>query len=93
MAVAVTCLTAMIFAPSARAQANPSATELITNGPQLSPGDQAGAAEAAQNRRDSERYESLVRSNPSFRATRERKECGLIADAKARADCSATFDK
>ncbi len=83
----------MIFAPYARAQANPSATELITNGPQVSPEDQTGAAEAAQNRRDSERYGSLVGLNPTFRATRERKECGPIADAKARADCSATFDK
>ena len=93
MAFAVACLTVIANTPTARAQTDPNRIELITNGPQTSPGDRAGARSAPQNVRDSARYESAVHANPNFRAVRERKECGPVDDAKMHADCLATFDK
>ena len=65
--------------------------ELVTNGPQFTAGDRSGSWSAQRNVRDSQRYESLVETNPSFRANRMRKECGPIADPQMRADCLASF--
>ena len=93
LAFATACLAAIATAPAARAQVTANGSELVTNGPQLNPGDRSGVPLAAQNQRDSGRYESLVHSNPNYRAVRERKECGPIDDARMHADCLATFDK
>ena len=87
------CLTAMTAMPVAHAQMNTRGVEVITNGPQPGPGEGPAGPSAAQNVRDSERYESLIRSNPSFRAARERKECGPIDDPRMHADCVASFGK
>lgn len=87
------CLTMMTIPPSARAQMNRSGAEVITNGPQANPGDRTDAPGAAQNLRDSERYEATVRSSTEYRATRERKECGPIDDPRMHAECIATFGK
>jgi hypothetical protein len=93
LAFAAVCLTAIAVAPVARAQMNANEAELITNGPQVDPGDARGAQSGMQNVRDSARYESAVRSNPTFRATRERKECGPIGDPQLHADCLASFGR
>ena len=93
LAVAAVCLTAIAAAPAARAQMGANGTELITNGPQADPGDAPGARSGMQNVRDSARYESVVRSNPNFRAARERKECGPIGDPQLHADCLASFGR
>ena len=85
------CLTMMTAPPSARAQMTRIGAEVITNGPQASPGDRTDTPGAAHNLRDSERYEATVRSSAEFRATRERKECGPIDDARMHAECLATF--
>ncbi len=45
----------------------------------------------AQNVRNSQRYEHLVSTNSSFRASRMRKECGPIGDPELRADCVGSF--
>jgi hypothetical protein len=90
LALAAVCSAAIATVPTARAQTTANGTEIITNGPQLDRGDRSGAA---QNMRDSGRYDALVGSNPNFRAVRERKECGPIDDAQMHADCLATFNK
>jgi hypothetical protein len=80
-------LAAIAAMPTAGAWAD----ELVTNGPQLNAGDRAGSWSAERNVRDSQRYEALVQTNPSFRANRMRKECGPIADPQMRAGCLASF--
>jgi hypothetical protein len=80
-------LTAIAVMPTAGARAD----ELVTNGPQLTAGDRAGSPSAQRNVRDSQRYEALVQTNPSFRANRMQKECGPIADPEMRYDCRASF--
>src|SRR5579863_6491264 len=95
LALAAVCLTAIAAAPAARAEmnttGNTNGVEVITNGPQTNPGDARGMRSAPANVRDSNRYEALVHSNPSFRAARERKECGPIDDARMHAECVAGF--
>ena len=72
---------------------NANGAEVITNGPQTNPGDARGARSAPQNVRDSDRYDSLVHSDPNFRADRERKECGPITDPRMHANCVASLGK
>jgi len=45
-----------------------------------------------QNVRKSQRYDHLVSTNSSFRASRMRKECGPIGDAELRAGCLGSFN-
>jgi hypothetical protein len=80
-------LTAIAAMPNAGARAD----ELVTNGPQFTAGDRSGPWSAQRNVRDSQRYEAVVQTNPSFRANRMRKECGPIADPEMRHDCLASF--
>ena len=86
------CLMAITTAPAARAQQTPVQPQLITNGPQLSPGDNAGETAAERNARESGRYENFLRSNPAFRARRIEQECGPITDPALHASCVASFD-
>jgi hypothetical protein len=46
---------------------------------------------AAANVRQSEQYEQVLRSNPSFRAKRMQQECGPINDPELHASCVASF--
>ena len=46
---------------------------------------------AAANVRQSEQYEQVLRSNPSFRAKRMQLECGTITDPQLRDSCVASF--
>ena len=46
---------------------------------------------AAANVRQSQRYEQVLSSNPSFRAKRVQEECGPITDAELHASCVASF--
>jgi hypothetical protein len=87
------CLIAITAMPVARAQMNTRGAEVITNGPQAGPGDRPAAWSPTQNVRDSERYESVVRSNANFRAAREQKECGPIDDPRLHANCVASFGR
>jgi hypothetical protein len=91
LAFAVGSLTAISATTATRAQTNPDGVEVITNGPQRGPGDGRMGLSATENMRDSQRYESLVRTNANFRAARERKECGSISDPRMHADCVASF--
>src|SRR5947209_6130321 len=84
-------LAAIAAMPAAHAEAGPSGTEMVTNGPQFNPGDRSGSWSAQGNVRDSQRYDALLPTNPSFRANRMQKECGPISDPQLRADCAASF--
>jgi hypothetical protein len=64
---------------------------VVTNGPQIDPGDSSGSWSAQQNVRDSERYEAVVHANSSFRASRISKECGPISDPQLHANCVASL--
>jgi hypothetical protein len=46
---------------------------------------------AAANVRQSQTYEQVIQSNPSFRAKRMQQECGPITDAELHANCVASF--
>jgi len=73
--------------PIAFAQAPP---QLVTNGPQVSPGD-SGAYPAERNVANSERYERTLQTNSAFRQQRVQKECGSIDDQKLHEQCVASF--
>lgn len=51
-----------------------------------------GRESAEQNVRESRQYESLVCSNPAFRAKRIAQECGPITDPELHRSCMASFD-
>jgi hypothetical protein len=51
-----------------------------------------GNESAEQNVRQSQQYESLVCSNPSFRAKRIQQECGPITDPQLHQSCVASFE-
>lgn len=93
LAFAAVCVTAVAVTPAARAEMNANGAEVITNGPQTSPGDAQGARSGQQNVRDSDRYDALVHSDPNFRAARELKECGPITDPRMHANCVAGLGK
>jgi hypothetical protein len=90
LAFSAAFLTAVAVMPAARAQMGTSGTVVVTNGPQIDPGD-TGSWSAQQNVRDSERYEAVVHTNSSFRANRISKECGPINDPQLHANCVASF--
>lgn len=93
LAFAAGCLTAAIAtAPMAQAQMQPQpGDQLVTNGPQASGGDLSGGWSARRNVIESEHYDRLVETNPSFRHARMRKECGPITDPQLHQSCLASF--
>jgi len=66
---------------------------VVTNGPQTNPGDVSPSWSARQNVIESQRYEQLLQTSPSFRQARMRKECGPITDPQLHADCIASFNQ
>jgi hypothetical protein len=76
------------MAPS---RAGTSGTEVVTNGPQPSPGDNSSSWSARQNVVQSQQYDRLLETNRGFRQARMRKECGPITDPQLRQDCFASF--
>jgi hypothetical protein len=46
---------------------------------------------AAANVRQSEVYDQVLHSNPSFRAKRMQQECGPVSDPELHASCVASF--
>ena len=84
-AASLLCMTAI---PAAFAQTAP---EVVTNGPQFSPGDGSGHGPDLRNVSDSERYEQTLRANAAFREQRMLKECSSIDDQKLHEQCVASF--
>jgi hypothetical protein len=66
-------------------------TQVVTNGPQSSPGDGSGDWSARQNVMQSQQYDRLLESNRGFRQARMRKECGPVTDPQLRQQCFASF--
>lgn len=91
LALTAALLAVIATMPIARAAMGTSGVVVITNGPQVDPGDASRAWSARQNVRDSQRYEALVHTNNSFRARRIIRECGPINDPRLHADCVASF--
>jgi hypothetical protein len=70
---------------------NVAPTEMVSNGPQASPGDTNWSA-----RRDviqSRRYDRLLETNLAFRRFRERKECAPLTLPTLRRQCFASFQQ
>jgi hypothetical protein len=91
LTLATLCLTAIAAAAPARAQQAAGPAQLVTNGPQFTPGDEADRAAAERNVRESAQYDALLHSNAAFRAIRMNKECGAIFDSELHASCVASF--
>jgi hypothetical protein len=81
------CLAAMAALSIAHAQPAP---QLVTNGPQVSPGDSVTGL-GHRNVADSERYEKMLQANVAFRQQRMQKECGSIDDQNLHQQCLASF--
>lgn len=61
---------------------------LVAGGSSLS---QAQNESAQQNVRESQQYESLLCTNPGFRAKRIAQECGPVTDPQLHESCVASF--
>ncbi len=53
---------------------------------------QPGDPDAQRNVRQSDQYESLLCTNPAFRARRIAQECGSIDDPELKQSCVSSFD-
>jgi hypothetical protein len=96
LAFAIACLTAIATMPAHAQMAGPSGssgTEVMTNGPQTSPGDASSSWSARRNVTESQQYDRLLETNRGFRQARVRKECGPITDPQLRQDCVASFNQ
>ncbi|HMD64705.1 MAG TPA: hypothetical protein VKF83_12145 [Stellaceae bacterium] len=94
LAFATACFTAVATLPAhAQMAGTPGApgTEVVTNGPQTSPGDVSPSWSAGRNVTESQHYDRLLESNRGFRQARMRKECGPITDPQLREQCLASF--
>ena len=65
---------------------------VITNGPQVSPGDNSMNWSPQRNVVESNQYERLLRSNPTFKQARINKECGSITEPSLHQQCVASFE-
>jgi len=93
VACALLAAVPMAWAQSQEQIASRPAAELVTNGPQAGRGDNSGEWSAQRNVIESASYEQLLRTSPTFRAVRIRKECGPIDDPNLHADCVASFQR
>jgi hypothetical protein len=90
LAFSAAFLTAIAILPAARAQMGTSGAVVVTNGPQIDPGDRPGSWSAQQKVRDSKRYEAVVHANRAS-VPIANKECGPINDPQLHANCVASF--
>jgi len=96
LAFATACLTAVATMPAHAQMADPyepSRSEVVTNGPQATPGDESSSWAARRNVMESQRYDRLLETNRGFRQARMRKECGPISDPELRQACLASFNQ
>jgi hypothetical protein len=69
----------------------PDRVERYSDAPKYEPGDDPANWSARQNVAESERYEQLLRTNPTFLKTRIDRECGSINEPDLYQQCIATF--
>ncbi len=86
LAFAAACLTAVATMPPAQAL-----DQVVTNGPQVSPGDNSPSWSARRNVIESQQYDRLLQTNRAFRQARMQKECGPVTDPELHASCVASF--
>jgi hypothetical protein len=79
------------YAPQSRYAPPSAGTQLITNGPQVNPGDVSPSWSPQRNVAESEQYDRLLKTNPAFRQARMRKECGPITDPQLHHQCLESF--
>jgi hypothetical protein len=79
------------YAPQSRYAPPSAGTQLITNGPQVNPGDVSSSWSPQRNVAESEQYDRLLKTNPAFRQARMRKECGPITDPQLHHQCLESF--
>ena len=79
------------YAPHSQYGSRPAGTQVITNGPQTSPGDVSPSWSPQRNVAESAQYDRLLKENPGFRQARMRKECGPITDPQLHRQCLDSF--
>ena len=79
------------YAPHSQYGSRPAGTQVITNGPQTSPGDVSPSWSPQRNVAESAQYERLLKESPAFRQARMRKECGPITDPQLHRQCLDSF--
>ena len=79
------------YAPQSRYVPPPAGPQVITNGPQTSPGDVSPSWSPQRNVAESAQYERLLKESPAFRQARMRKECGPITDPQLHRQCLDSF--
>ena len=79
------------YAPQSRYVPSPAGPQVITNGPQTSPGDVSPSWSPQRNVAESAQYERLLKESPAFRQARMRKECGPITDPQLHRQCLDSF--
>ena len=79
------------YAPQSRYAPPSAGTQLITNGPQVNPGDVSPSWSPQRNVAESEQYDRLLKTNPAFRQARMSKECGPITDPQLHHQCLESF--
>jgi len=80
-----------VYGPQSRYVPPPAAIQVITNGPQTSPGDVSPSWSPQRNVAESAQYERLLKQSPAFRQARVRKECGPITDPLLHRQCLESF--
>jgi len=91
LAGAAMCLMTVATALPAYAQYAAPPRQVVTNGPQSSPGDVSPNWSARRNVIESAHYDQLLETNRGFRDARMHKECGPVTDPQLHADCLASF--
>ena len=79
------------YAPQSRYVPPRAGPQVITNGPQTSPGDVSPSRSPQRNVAESAQYERLLKESPAFRQARMRKECGPITDPQLHRQCLDSF--
>jgi hypothetical protein len=93
LAGAAVCLITVATTFPAHAQYAAPPRQVVTNGPQTSPGDVSPNWSAQRNVIESAQYDRLLETNRGFREVRMRKECGPVNDPQLHADCLASFNQ
>ena len=81
------------YAPQSRYVPPRAGPQVITNGPQTSPGDVSPSWSPQRNVAESAQYDRLLKESPAFRQARMRKECGPITDRQLHQRCLDSFTR
>ena len=92
LAMTAVCLAAVATVPAGHA-ATQRHTVTVKHAPISNPGDVSKSWDARQYVIESKQYEQLLRTNPTFRQARMRKECGSITDPQLHQSCLASFNQ